>query len=110
MNSSTCIQCEMTKGGVSSGLATRQADRKLPLPLPSQHHNLLPSNSPPLRSHFALLPLLLLPTRNAVNSPSCSSTSSNRPPFLPNSTLKTFAKSSRHTKGSAPRSSHALMD
>src|SRR5215510_8876794 len=85
-NSSTCIQCEMTKGEVSFGLAILQGDTKSPLPLLRQHHRLLYRNSHPLRSHLALLPLLLM--RKDGSSPSCLLISWNRPPCPPSSTQK----------------------
>ncbi len=65
-NSSTCIPCETMRVEVSCGLAQRQASKKASLNLPSRHHNLLPRNSPPHRSHLAFLPLLL-PTRKDGN-------------------------------------------
>ena len=62
----TCIQCEMTTGGVSSGLATWQADRQLPLNLLRHHNRPRCRHSHPLRLHLSLLHLLL--TLNVGNS------------------------------------------
>src|SRR5262249_42178841 len=77
-----------TRKGVSwSGLGRPKGLPKQPLPLLSQHHRLLSSNSYPLRSHLALLPLLL-PTRKDGSSPSCLLISWNRPPCPPSSTQK----------------------
>src|SRR5215813_7492251 len=108
MNSSTCIQCETTKGGVSSGLATRQADRQLPLNLLSQHHSPLCRHSQPLRLNLSLLHLLL--TRNDGNSPSCFVISSIPPNSPPNSSQKSIGKSSVPINLRVLKSSNATMD
>src|SRR5215813_8217760 len=82
----------MMKVEDSCGLAQLKASRKASLNQPSHHHNLLPSNSPPCRSHLSRLHLLL--TLNAVNSPSCSVIWSILPDSLPSSIPKTIVKSS----------------
>src|SRR5262249_20671588 len=90
------------------GLATLQAYRKSPLNLVSQHHRLLPRNSPPLRMHLSLLHLLL--TRKDGSSLSCSATSWTPPNSPPNSIRKIIGTWYVHTKKSAQKLSHALKD
>src|SRR5262245_62035572 len=85
--------------------------RRAPLRLLRQHNRLQPSNSPPLRSHLVLLPLLLLlPTRNDGNSRLCSVTWWTPPNFPPNSTPKSTGKSSVPINRLVRKLSHALMD
>src|SRR5262245_54456689 len=108
MNSSTCIQCETTKGGGLSGLVTWQADRQLPLNLLSQHHSPLCRHSQPLRLHLSLLHLL--PTRNDGNSPSCFAIWLIPPNFPANSIPKSTGTWYVRISTSVLRSSLISMD
>src|SRR5438105_3816423 len=92
---------------VSCGLAQLKALRKSSLNQLSQHHNLLPRNSPHCWLNTALLHLLLM--RKDGSSPSCSVIWSIPPDSPASSIPKSTGKSSVRISECVPKSSSATM-